>query len=52
MISREHDSAILDFLDSILCVSTIYGNKINPGGEIPNATRNKTRKKGAAGKCA
>lgn len=46
MISREHDLQILDFLNSI---QLVFSTKINPGGEIPDATRHKTRKKGATG---
>lgn len=49
MISRERDLQILHFLDSILCVCSDISNKIHPGDEIPDATRHKTRKKGAIG---
>lgn len=49
MISRERDLQILHFLDSILCVCSVISNKIHPGDEIPDATRHKTRKKGAIG---
>lgn len=52
MISRERDLQISDFLEQILCVWLVCGNKIHPGDGIPNAARHKTRKKGASGKCA